>query len=156
MPAGGKELVLHVEGAEAGLLHEQVLLGQAEAADVQAGAVGGGPGNEGPAELVPPFKPLQIPHVLAQARVSPLPDVLEAGSVVVSAGLPVGFRPPKVGLHLQEPGVHHHLVLQLRPLGRQGLDLGLVDDILSQALASQWAGRLVLLRAAAFISTAAQ
>ena len=40
MSAGGVELVLHVEGAEAGLLHEQVLLSQAEAADVETGAVG--------------------------------------------------------------------------------------------------------------------
>ena len=43
MPAGRVKLVLDVEGAEVGLLHEQVLLSQAQAADVQAGGVGGGP-----------------------------------------------------------------------------------------------------------------
>ena len=41
MPASRKELVLDVEGAEVGLLHQEVLLGQAQAADVLAGGVGG-------------------------------------------------------------------------------------------------------------------
>ena len=58
MSTGGEELVLDIEGAQGGLLHEHVLLEQTEAADVEAGAVGGGPGDEGPAELVPPFKAL--------------------------------------------------------------------------------------------------
>ena len=40
MSASCIKLVLDVEGAEAGLLHEQVLLSQAEAADVETGAVG--------------------------------------------------------------------------------------------------------------------
>ena len=55
-----------------------------------------------------------------------------------------------VGLLFQDPGVLLHLVLQPRPLWRQGFDLCLVDDVLRQALASQWAARFVLLRAAAF------
>ena len=67
VPAGGVELVLHVEGAEAGLLHQQVLLREAEPAGVRGWAVAGGPGNEGPGDLVPPFPPLEVPHILAQA-----------------------------------------------------------------------------------------
>ena len=43
MAAGCVKLVFHVEGAEVGLLHEQMLLSQAQAADVQARGVGGGP-----------------------------------------------------------------------------------------------------------------
>ena len=39
MPAGRVKLVLHIEGAEAGVLHEQVLLKEAEATDVEAGGV---------------------------------------------------------------------------------------------------------------------
>ena len=100
MPASRVELVLHVEGAEAGVLHQQVLFGEAEPAGVQAGGVAGRPGDEGPAEGVPPFKPLQIPHILAQARVGSHPDVLEASSVAVSAELPAGFCSSQIGLHL--------------------------------------------------------
>ena len=55
MAAGSIELVLHIESAEAGLLHEEMFLCEAEAADVQAGAVGGRPGDQGPAYLEPPF-----------------------------------------------------------------------------------------------------
>ena len=51
MSASGEELVLHIEGAEAGLLHQQVLLGETQAADVQAGAVGGGLGDERPVDV---------------------------------------------------------------------------------------------------------
>ena len=45
MSAGRVKLVLHIEGAEVGLLHEQVLFCETQAADVQAGAVGGGLGD---------------------------------------------------------------------------------------------------------------
>ena len=69
--------------------------------------------------------------------------------MVISAGLPVGFGSPQVGLHLEQPGVPLDLILQLRPLWRQCLDLCLVDDVLCQALASQWTVGLVLLGAAA-------
>ena len=55
MPAGGVELVLHVESAEAGLLHQQMLLGEAEPAGVHRGAVAGGPGDQGPGNLEAPF-----------------------------------------------------------------------------------------------------
>ena len=55
MPAGAVKLIFYIEGAESRLLHEHVLLCQAEAADVEARAVGGGPGDEGPAQLVTPF-----------------------------------------------------------------------------------------------------
>ena len=50
----------------------------------------------------------------------------------------------------RDPGVPLLLVLDHRPLGGERLDLGLVDDVLRQALASQWAARLILLRATAF------
>ena len=69
--------------------------------------------------------------------------------MVAEAGLPVGLGSPQVGLHLAEPGVHQLLVLQLCSFGRQGFDVCLVDDVLCQALASQWTGGLVLLWAAA-------
>ena len=39
MPAGRVKLVLHIEGAKAGLSQEQVLLEDAKAADVEAGGV---------------------------------------------------------------------------------------------------------------------
>ena len=55
MPAGGVELVLHVEGAELRVLHEEVLLSQAEPAGVGAVGVGGRPGDQGPVDLEPPF-----------------------------------------------------------------------------------------------------
>ena len=74
--------------------------------------------------------------------------MVKAGSVVVAPGLPGGFGSAQVGLDHLGPGVDH-LVLQLGSLRGEGLDLGLVDDILGQALASQRAGRLVLLRAVA-------
>ena len=64
--------------------------------------------------------------------------------MVVAAGLPVGLGSPKVGLHLGESGIHQLLVLQLCSFGRQGFDFCLVDDVLCQALASQWTGGLVL------------
>ena len=147
MSAGGVELVLDVQGAEAGLLHEHVLLEQTEAADVKAGAVRGGPGNQGPLDLEPPFHPLQIPHILPEAGVGLLLDVL--GRLVVSAGLTVGLGSPQVCLHLQQPGVPLDLILQLRPLWSQCLDLCFVDDVLCQTLASQWTAGLVLLGAAA-------
>ena len=144
MPAGRVKLVLDVERAQVGLLHEQVLLSEAQAADVQGGAVGGGLGDERPVDLVAPFQPLQIPHVLAQARVGSLPDVLEARSVVVPTRFPGWFGPAHVGLHLQDPWVLLHLVLQPCSLRRQGFDLCLVNDVFSQALAVQWAVWLVL------------
>ena len=84
MSAGGVELVLHVEGAEARLLHQQMLLGETEPAVVHGGAVAGRPGDEGPVDLVPPFLALVIPHILTEARSLPLLDVVEAGSVVVA------------------------------------------------------------------------
>ena len=114
MPAGRVKLVLDVERAQVGLLHEQVHeQEQAGAADVQGGAVGGGLGDERPVDLVAPFQPLQIPHVLAQARVGSLPDVLEARSVVVPTRFPGWFGPAHVGLHLQDPWVLLHLVLYI-------------------------------------------
>ena len=107
MPAGCVKLVLHVEGAQGGVLHDQVLFKEAEAADVEAGGVARRPGYQRPADLEPPFLALQIPHVLAEAGVSSLLLVLEAGRVVVSSGLPIGFGPAQVGLHLLHPRVHH-------------------------------------------------
>ena len=65
MSASCIELVLDVEGAEGRVFHQQMLLEQAEAADVQAGGVGGRPRHEAPAQLVSPFKTLQIPHIFA-------------------------------------------------------------------------------------------
>ena len=82
MPAGGVKLVLHVEGAELRVLHQEMLLRQAEPAGVGAGGVRGRPGDQRPGDLVAPFQRLQIPHVLAQARAVPLTTVLEAGDVV--------------------------------------------------------------------------
>ena len=41
MATGRVELVLDVEGAEGRLLHQQVFLKEAEAADVEGGGVGG-------------------------------------------------------------------------------------------------------------------
>ena len=131
MPAGRVELIFDIEGPEARLLHEQVLFCETQAADVQAGAVGGGLGDERPADVVAPFQALQIPHVLAQPRVGPLSDVLEARSVVVPTGFPGWFGPAHVGLLFQNPRVLLHLVLQSRSLRRQGFDLCLIDDILS-------------------------
>ena len=120
MPAGGVKLVLHVEGAEAGLLHQQVLLREAEPAGVRGWAVAGGPGNEGPGDFVPPFLPLEVPHILAQARMLSLLEMVKAGSVVVAPALPGRFGPAKVGLHHFGPGVDH-LVLQLGSLIYFGL-----------------------------------
>ena len=65
MPASRVKLVLDVERAQVGLLHEQVFLGEAQAADVQTGAVGGGLGDERPVDLITPFQSLQVPHILA-------------------------------------------------------------------------------------------
>ena len=128
VPAGGIELVLHVECAEARLLHQQVLLCEAEPAGVRGWALAGGPGNEGPGDLVPPFFALEVSHILAQAGVLSLLDVVEAGSVVIAPGLPWGFGSAEVGLHLLGPGVDH-LVHQLGSLWRKGFHFGLVDDV---------------------------
>ena len=150
MPAGCVKLVLHIQGAQVRVHHQQVLLLQAEAAGVRGGAEAGRPLDEGPADLVPPPLLLEVPDVLAEARVLPLGDVVEAGSVVVAPGLPGWFCPAQVGLHPLKPRVDH-LVLQLGSLGGEGFDLGLVDNIGGKALAVQWAGWLVLLRAAALL-----
>jgi len=66
VPAGGVELVLHVERPKAGLLHQQMLLGEAEPAGVHRGAVAGGPGDQGPGNLEVPFFALEIPHILTE------------------------------------------------------------------------------------------
>ena len=66
MPAGGVELVLDVEAAEARVLHEEMFLSEAESADVEAGGVARRPGNQGPSDLEAPFLTLQIPHILAE------------------------------------------------------------------------------------------
>ena len=110
--AGCIKLVLHVQGAQVRFHHQHVLLLQAEAAGVRGGAVAGAPLDEGPADLEPPPLLLEVPNVLAETRVLPLGDVVEAGSVVVAPGLPRWFRPAQVGLHLVGPWVGH-LVLQL-------------------------------------------
>ena len=60
---------------------------QAEAAGVRGGAEARGPLDKGPADLVPPPLLLEVPDVLAEARVLPLGDVVEAGSVVVASRL---------------------------------------------------------------------
>ena len=65
MPAGRKELVLHVEGAEGRVLHQQMLLEETQAAGVLAWGVRGGPGDEAPGQLVFPLEGLQVPHILA-------------------------------------------------------------------------------------------
>ena len=71
--------------------------------------------------------------------------------MVVAPGLPVGLGPPQIGLHLQDPRVLLHLVLQPRSLWRQGLDLGLIDDVFSQALAGKWTVGFVFFRATALL-----
>ena len=120
-----------------------MLLLQAKAAGVRGGDVAGGPLDEGPGDLVPPPLLLEVPDVLAEARVLPLGDVVEAGSVVIAPGLPSWFRPAQVGLHLVGPRVDH-LVLQLGSLGGEGFHLGLVDDVGGKALAIQWAGYIYI------------
>ena len=105
MATGRVELVLDVEGAEGRLLHQQVLLKEAEAADIEGGGVGGRPGYQAPAQLVSSFQSFQVPHILAQAGVGLLILVLEAGEVVAPPELPVGLGPPQVGLHLEDPWV---------------------------------------------------
>ena len=57
MTASNVELVLNIEGAELRMLHQQVLLCEAKPEDVEAGGVGGGPGDQGLADLEPPFSP---------------------------------------------------------------------------------------------------
>ena len=126
MSAGGVEFVLYVEGAELRVLHEEMFLREAESADVEAGGVARRPGNQGPGDLEAPFLTLQIPHILAQAGVSPLLLVVETCCVVVSSGFPIGFGPAQVGLHLLGPD---HLVHQLGSLWRKGFYFGLVDDV---------------------------
>ena len=91
MTASNVELVLNIEGAELRMLHQQVLLCETEPAGVRGWAVAGGPGNEGPGDLVPPFFSLEVPHILAQTGVLSLLDVVEAGSVVIAPGLPRRF-----------------------------------------------------------------
>ena len=125
-----------------------MLLSEAEPAGVHGGAVAGRPGNQGPGDPVAPFLALQVPHILTESGSLSLLNVVEAGSVVVAPGLPRGFRPAQVGLHLVGPWVDH-LVLQLGSLRGEGFDLGLVDDVGGQALAVQRAGWLVLFWAAA-------
>ena len=65
MTASTVKFILHIEGAELRTLHKQVLLREAKSADVEAGGIGGGPGDQGPADLEAPFLALQIPHILA-------------------------------------------------------------------------------------------
>ena len=55
MPAGAVKLIFDIEGAESRLLHEHVLLCQAEAADVEARAVGGGHGDDSGTSRVKPI-----------------------------------------------------------------------------------------------------
>ena len=55
MSAGGVEFVLHVEGAELRVLHEEMFLSQAEPAGVGAVGVGGRPGDQGPVDHEAPF-----------------------------------------------------------------------------------------------------
>ena len=151
MSTGYIELVLDVEGAEGWVLHQHVLLKQAEAADVEGGGVGGRPGYQAPVQLVPSFQSFQIPHILAQPGVGLLLLVFEAGEVVAPPELPAGLGPPQVGLHLEDPWVLLHLVHQSCSLGRLCLDLCLANNILCQALSSQWwtVGLILLLLVAA-------
>ena len=60
MPVGGVKLVLHIEGAELRVLHEEMFLSQAEPAGVGAVGVGGRPGDQGPVDLEPPFYIINI------------------------------------------------------------------------------------------------
>ena len=60
MSAGGEEFVLHVEGAELRVLHEEMFLSQAEPAGVGAGGVRRRPGDQGPVDLEPPFYIINI------------------------------------------------------------------------------------------------
>ena len=55
MTASTVEFILDIEGAELRTLHQQVLLREAKPADVEAGGIGGGPGDQGPADLEAPF-----------------------------------------------------------------------------------------------------
>ena len=59
MTASNVELVLNIEGAELRMLHQQVLLCEAKPEDVEAGGAGGGPGDQGLADLEPPFFPFR-------------------------------------------------------------------------------------------------
>ena len=88
VPAGRVELILHVQGAQAGSLHDQMLLCKTEPTDVHRGAVAGRPADDRPGHLVPPPLPLEVPHILAEARMVPLTHMGEAGVVVVLTRLP--------------------------------------------------------------------
>ena len=97
MPAGRVELVMLVDAGELRLVHDGVLLNEAEPAGVGGGVVGGQGGEGPPLDLKGSPLVLQAPDVPSQAGVAPFARVAEGMGVVPISDLPRGGRYAGVG-----------------------------------------------------------
>ena len=130
VPAGCEELVALVDGGELRLVHDRVLLDEAEPTGVGGGVEGGQDGKLPPAEAVVSPLVLQAPDVPSQAGVDPFARVAEGMGVVPISDLPGGGRyagvggvwladlvdrGPVQGVGVLAPGPLHRAVLRPSP-----------------------------------------
>ena len=92
MPAGRVELVVLVDGGELRLVHDRVLLDEAEPTGVGGGVEGGQDGELPPADGVVSPLVLEAPDVPSEAGVDPFAGVAEGMGVVPISDLPRGGR----------------------------------------------------------------